>query len=350
MKLQLAAILSASALFFYACNDPAEDQSSDQTSQEVETVAIDTVQVRLDSLNQRIIADPVNADNYLERAHLYAEKGDVNRTLEDFSNALDADSTRDDVFFARGEYHYGRTDFELAVVDYQACVDLSPENTDCLLKLGEMQIHLQNYPKALEEINKALTVNEFLPFGYYMKGRIYKETGDTTLAASSYQTAIEVDPEYYDAYIEIGLLYASAKSDLAIEYYRTATEIKPQSIEAKYNLAYYLQSSGDRDANRYTQAFKQYKEILEIDPEFVPAYYNQGYIHLEYFQHYDSAITFFDQAADIYPAYYQAYYNRGLCYESLGNKQEALADYNRALSMQPDYTPAALAKGRVLGE
>jgi tetratricopeptide (TPR) repeat protein len=336
-------------LAFTAC-ETATDQDDSAASQTPTAPTSSPVDARLDSINDAIVGDPSNIALFVQRAALQNEAGARDEAYKDLDRALQIDSTSADVYFKRGNMYFEDQAFDKAIEDYRSCVQYDGDNTGCLLKLGQMETYLQNYTKAIQHINDALRNDEQLPMAYYLKGRIYKETGDTVLAASSYQTAIEVDPDFYDAYIEVGLLYAAAESDLALEYYRTATELRPQSVEAWYNMGLYLQQTGTKTNGRFYEAFDAYDKIIDIDPANATAPYNKGFIYLEYLQEYDSAATYFTRATELYPGYFQAYYNKGLALESLGRKEEALQEYNRALSLQPDYTPAALAKGRVLGE
>lgn len=341
-KFTTSLLLFGIIIILAACetNNQAEDT----------TTEVPTIDATLEELNKAILNAPNNADNYVRRANYYIENNQIEQAFGDFKLALLADSTRSDIYYQRAQLSYNLGKFPDATTDCERCIHHNASETNCLLMLGEINIHLQQYSIAFERINAALAINEQLPFAYYMKGRIYKETGDTSLAASSYQTAIEVDPDYYDAYIEVALLYASAKSDLALEYYSTAIDIRPTSVEARYNKAIYLQETGRRDKKRYYEAFDLYDQILEIDPQNATAAYNKGYIYLEYMQKYDSAGIAFTQAIELYPGYFQAYYNRGLCYESLNNPKLALEDYSKALTLQPTFDAAAIAKSRVLGE
>ena len=174
------------------------------------------------------------------------------------------------------------------------------------------------------------------------------ETGDTLTAASSFQTVVEVAPQRYDAYIQLGLLYAAAHDDLAIEYFETARSLKPNSIEALYDQAIFLQEHGDAEGGRYAEALSLYDRILELDTANASAAFNKGFVHLEYLAQYDSAAHWFEEAIARLPYYHQAHFNKGLALESMGRLQEALNAYNAALSFDPAYTPAAIAKGRVL--
>lgn len=302
----------------------------------------------LSAINQRIAADPGNYKNYLDRAKYYTSQGLFDNAFQDIARAVTADSTKAEIFLVKGDLYWKRQQIKEAYNEYARCIELDANNTDCLLNKAGIDIAYRNYDKARDQINSALKINEFLPYAYYLRGRMYKELRDTNMAASSYKTAIEVDPNYYDAYIEVGLLYAEQKNDLAKEYYNSAIAIKPASIEAWYNKAMFLQETGFKDKKRYNEAFACYDSILKIDKNFVASQFNKGYIFLEYKQQYDSAAYYFTNAIQQYPQYYQAYYNRGLSYESLNKRKEAEADYRMALSIQPDYTDAAISLNRIL--
>ncbi len=332
-----------SALFIGACNENNPQVAANEPA--APQVKFDST---LSSINARIEADPNNFKNYLERAEYFSQISNFVDALRDVERAMAIDSTQGEIFLKKGDIHSKMLDEKKAYKDYSQCILLEPKNTDCLLKKAYLDIVLKNYPLALSLINDALKINETLPYAYYLKGKLYKETGDTTLACSSYQTAIEVDPTYYEAYIEAGLLFHNRKHELAKEYYRSAIEVRPTSIEPWYNLAMFLQETGYKKNTNYKEAFACYDSILKIDPQFAAAPFNKGYIYLEYLQQYDSAAYYFSKSIDLFPKYYQAYYNRGLSNESMNKRQEAESDYRMALNIKPDYTEAARSLDRLL--
>ncbi len=327
-------------LAFVACDTPTKEEVV-SASQEVE-------ESELDRMNNAIIKDPNNLGLFLQRAELFRLEGRIDEALADYERALRLDSSHAEIFHQRGNLHYLNSKIELAVADFEKCVELDADNEGCLLKNAEIDLLLRNYKEALANINNAIRVNQNNAHAYFMKGMLYKETGDTATSASSYATAIELDPEFYDAYIQVALLYAYANDDLALEYYNSALELRPSSTEALYNKAMYLQENPKGNPLRYQDALACYRIIEEIDSTNAAASFNQGYIYLELLGHYDSAATAFTEAVTKYPTYYQAYYHRGLCYESLEREEDALKDYNRSLALKPDYTAAARAKGRIV--
>lgn len=342
-SLRFLALATAALLMAASCGETGHQEATTAAA----TPGTDST---LAALHARISADPGNFNNYLERARYLAGIDNFTDAFRDVERALQIDSTQAAIYIVKGELHWLLQDVRSAYDTYKKCAAIQPDDAACLLKKSAIDITLGNYEMALSQINHALRQNELNPEPYYLKGRLYKEAGDTTLSASSYQTAIELDPNYYDAYIEVGLLYHEKKHDLAEEYFTAAIDVKPKSIEAWYNKAMFLQETGFRDKARYDEARECYRQILGIDPKFAPAWFNQGYIDLEYQKDYARATEAFSRAVELNPGYYQAYYNRGLALEIQGKNREAEADYRKALSIQPDYTDAALALGRVLGE
>jgi len=328
-----------------ACDE--DPTVSGKTGQGTDVLAPDST---LSAINRRIAADPNNFQNYLDRAKYFSEIDNYTEAFRDINRALETDSTQGAIYVLKGQLHWLLQDVRSAYDTYKKCLSIQPDEIECLLKKSEIDITLGNFTVAMDHINNVLRQNDLLAQPYYLKGRLYKEKGDTTLSASSYQTAIELDPNFYDAYIEIGLLYAARKHDLAREYYSAAIEVKPRSIEAWYNKAMFLQETGFRQAARYDEAHSCYNSILEIDSLFAPAWFNKGFIELEYRGNYAEAANEFTKATQLNPTYYQAFYNRGLCNESLGKKVEAEQDYRKALALKPDYTEAAIALNRVLGQ
>ena len=191
-------------------------------------------------------------------------------------------------------------------------------------------------------MNEALRTDPNLAKGYYLKGWIYKETGDTTRAISSIRTAVEQDPSFYDAFIQLGLLHAAIDDDLALQYYNTALELRPRSVEALYNKGMFAQEHGQDSL-----ALACYDRIREIDPRNATAWYNAGWVRLEHLNDLEQAHADFDKAYRLLPGYHQAVFNRGVANERLGRLDSAAADYREALDLKPDFELAALGLQRL---
>lgn len=323
------------ALMMFGCQVPNDDS---------EAAAVPLSDERsLAALDSTILAAPNAPGGYHARAMWHMQAGNPKQALADFNLAIEADSTFAPAWENKSDLLFEMQAFEPCLSHVEACIRYIPESIPCHLRRAEFSIHLRQYENAFQDLNAALRINDQLHEAYWMKGKIYEETGADDKAASSYATAVEVNPDFFDGFITLGIFHAQRGNNIAEEYYLSAQELRPQSVEPLYNLALFLQEN-----SRHEEALSLYKKMLAIDPKNATAAYNQGFIFLEYLQAYDSASHWFQEALFRLPYYHQAFYNRGLALESLNELDSALHHYNEALRLQPDYTNAALAKERVL--
>lgn len=298
---------------------------------------------RTDSLEAAIIANSNTPEPYHQRALFKAKQGNPQGAFEDWGLALRADSTFAPAWENRTDMLYQMQNMEACLEELNACIRHASGSTACLLRRAEFNIHLGQFERAFHDLNEGLRINDQLHEAYWMKGKIYASQGNAEKAVSSYQTAVEVNPQFFDGFISLGLFLDQMKDPVAEEFYRSAIELRPQSVEAHYNLAMHMQESG-----RLSDALDTYRQILAIDSTNATASFNQGFIYLEYLANYDSAAYWFTEAIERLPYYHQAFFNRGLARESLGDRSGAISDYSEALRIKPDYTVAALAKDRAL--
>jgi tetratricopeptide (TPR) repeat protein len=71
---------------------------------------------------------------------------------------------------------------------------------------------------------------------------------------------------------------------------------------------------------------------------------------LEYsrFERYETALRYFRQAVVIAPRYSKAFYEMGNCLANLGQYDEAIALYDRAMDIDPLIADARIKKDRIL--
>jgi tetratricopeptide (TPR) repeat protein len=293
-------------------------------------------------INQKINGDPKNADNYNLRAAYFFKQNDLASASKDILDAITLDSTKSefyvtlsDIFFASGKSAQSKRSLEKSL-------QLDGENKEALLRMAELYLYVKDNKKSIEYLDKVLKIDMNLPKAYFIKGMNFKELGDTAKAISSFQTTIEQDVAYYNAYVQLGLLYAAKRNPLALKYYENALKIDPKSVEALYNTAMFLQEN-----NQLNKAIEVYTQLLKVDPQNKYANYNLGYIHYEYLKVYSEAVKHFSNAMACDSRYAEAVYMRGLCFEAMGDVQKASADYNLALTIAPGYDKPMLGLQRL---
>ncbi len=326
-------VFAVFSIIFFSCK-PGEEgivENSHRTDSLLKVIN----SPELATLNKKILDHPDDASLYNERARIYLQYKQFDEAINDSKRSLRLDSsnatyylTEADVFFAANETRNAKDVLEKVVKKF-------PENTDGLLKLGELYYFVKQYENAFSKINQALKVNENLAKAYYLKGNIYKEIGDTGKAISSLETAIEQDNKNYGTFLDLGLIYAAKKNALAFEYYDNAIRLNPLNSEALYAKAKLFQ-----DMNQIKDAVVLYNQILKHDSAHVFSLYNLGAIEFGINNNPQKAVEFFSKAINFNPKYAEAYFARGACYQALDDKNNAMADYKMSLQLIPNYEPA----------
>lgn len=310
-----------------ACTERAQDtESTDEISTPLTLAQID----------QEIIAQPRNAALFAKRARFNETRDSMAAALKDWQRAVAIDSTQAAWRIGLGDLYFRKVDIQRAEEQFMKAVRLAPDSTEARLKMAEIRLLDKDYPEAMRWANDALRLDKENSRAYFIKGWIHRQAGDTTLAISSYHTAVERDPGYYDAYIALGLIHSAKGDPLALEFYNTALDLRPQSVEGWYARGMYCQEQG-----LDSMAIASYAKIKEIDPKNATAWYNTGYVMLQHQQRYVDARVEFEKAILLLPNYANAYYNLGLTYEFEDQLNSAKAAYKQALVLQPDMDLAA---------
>jgi tetratricopeptide (TPR) repeat protein len=132
---------------------------------------------------------------------------------------------------------------------------------------------------------------------------------------------------------------------LAMEDYNKAIELDPNYADAYYNrgLAHY-------DLKEYERAIEDYNKAIELDPNYVNAYYNRGLAYY-YLMQYERAIEDYNKTIELDPNYAHAYNNRGIAYYYLMQYERAIEDYNKTIALDPNdadaYNNRGLARNKL---
>lgn len=207
-----------------------------------------------------------------------------------------------------------------------------PKNTKALVGIASTYTMIQDFDKSFQYINEALKIDKKYRDAYVLKGTNYLQLNNIKLAKSSYETATQQDPEFYQAYLALGDLYAAEENKIALQYYTTAAQLQPNDIGVLYKLAYAHQTFGN-----YNDALNVYRDMFQKDETFAMSLFQQGYIKHIHLNEIDSAMIYYNQAVLIEPKFVEAWHNLGLCYESKNNIPKALQSYSRALKLDPTF-------------
>ncbi|MFQ5480587.1 MAG: tetratricopeptide repeat protein [Thermodesulfobacteriota bacterium] len=105
---------------------------------------------------------------------------------------------------------------------------------------------------------------------YTLRGLTYESEGDLQLALNDYNKAISINPDLSDAYINRGIIYGKRSLfNLAIKEFSRAASLDPSNAKAYLNRGAAYMGTGD-----YGSAAADLKRAVELDPLNKEAQYN----------------------------------------------------------------------------
>jgi len=153
----------------------------------------------------------------------------------------------------------------------------------------------------------------------------------TEEAAQCYRRAIEIKPNFSEAYFNLGtLLQAMGKSEEAVRFYQHAIELNPEFAAAQNNLGMLLMELGNID-----KGIVCFRKAVEIDPNFAVAYNNLAH-GLNLLGNLGEAVHHCRHAIQIMPDFPEAHANLGKLQLGRGRFDEALNGFRVAAHLEPE--------------
>jgi tetratricopeptide (TPR) repeat protein/CHAT domain-containing protein len=179
---------------------------------------------------------------------------------------------------------------------------------------------------------------------WFERGNEQYEAGDFVGAIASYDKAVKIKPDLYEAWNRRGVVLCDElqRYEEALTSFDKAIEFKPDNDSAWYNRGIALVKLG-----RHEEAIAFYDKAIEIKPDYDDAWNNRG-VALDKLGEFEEAIASFDKAIEIKPDNDSAWLNRGVALDNLGQFEDAIASSDKAIEIKPDDDSAWLNRGVAL--
>lgn len=327
-------------------------------------------------------SNQVNALN--NRGLAYRQKGDPDRALADYSEAIKLDPKYGPAYNNRGQIYQDKRDHDRALADLDQAIRINPDATRYTNR-GRSHYDKRDVSKALADFDSAIKLDAKHAEAYYRRGIIAGDKDDHDAAIKDFSEAIRLFPRYADAYYQRASAWGEKdEHDRSIADYLEAIKLNPRWPAPYIDGAFRYNQKGDHD-----NAVKLANQVLAFMPEnsFALRQRADGYagkkqydlgiadltealrltnvdfidaqIHSQRAEIFrrkgddDRALADYADAIRLMPSFnrsaiVQAHYGRGYIYESRGDSDDAIAAYGAAIALTPTYAAALVNRGSVL--
>ncbi len=252
--------------------------------------------------------------------------------------ALSRRPTRAEYHFLHGRVRSFAGESREAVEAYRKAIDLSPKDKSYYLHLAMELGRLSDGDAALEEMERALSLDRGYADGYRVRGDLLGMAGRNDLAVAEYRQALDLSPGHNLARLGLGrALYRLGRYGEAIA---ELEQVMPRSRETSFLLARSYSST-----DQFPQAVYLLEHLASRPDAGADTFYYLGCARANAGR-YLLAIEALGACLERAPARWQAHLQRGHCHLALREYGKAMADYEKTGELNPDGPEASIALAR----
>jgi len=160
---------------------------------------------------------------FVNRGAAYNERGDNDRAIADYNEAIRLDPKRAKAFIGRGSAYSDKGDNDRAIADYSEAIRLDPKSGKALVGRGDVFSHKGDFERAIADYNEAIRLNPKSSLAYFARGRSYLFAGSVEKALADFNQASAHAPD--NAYSALWVDFVSRRNHLPSRLAQTNSQI-----------------------------------------------------------------------------------------------------------------------------
>ena len=136
------------------------------------------------------------SDPYFQRASSRFEKGEHDLAIADFTRALEIDKLPE-AYCGRGRAYHEQGKNDLAIADFTRAIELDDEDDEPYFHRAEVRVEREEYALAIADLNKAAELDPEGGEIYALRAYCHGKTGKQDKAAADYGKAMQLNPELF---------------------------------------------------------------------------------------------------------------------------------------------------------
>ena len=203
------------------------------------------------------------ATAYNNRGWSYSQKGDYDRAIADYDEAIRLNPKFGLALVNRGWSLERKGDYDRAIADYDEAIRLDPNYSLAYNNRGRIRHLRGEYDQAIADYDEAIRTDPKDATAYINRCDAYNRKGEPDRAARDCEAAIKLDRNAASAYASRGdTFYQKGQYDPAIRDYDKAIRLEPRLGWARVHRGLVYEKKGDKERAR-----TDYTTALAIPPE-----------------------------------------------------------------------------------
>ncbi|WP_310424847.1 tetratricopeptide repeat protein [Chamaesiphon sp. VAR_48_metabat_135_sub] len=234
--------------------------------------------------------------------------------------------------------------YQIALLSLNQHLETYPQDPNGYCYRGICYERLEKFPEALADFDRAIALQSRQHVFHHARGRTRQKLGDLKGALADFNVTIDLKPRaaVYDDRSEIHRCLGNHLE--ALQDCDRAIELNPKFIDAHFRRGLTYAELGDLQL-----ALVNYTSTIDLDPHHINAWTQRSWI---YFRQKDYPRAKLDcQAVNAFgKSYFWSNYILGVVNSLLGLKNNAIANFSKAIEISPNYVSARYHRGIVYHE
>ena len=224
--------------------------------------------------DELIKANPKGGRLFTQRASAWWARGERQRALADFDQAIQLGYVEAHAFTSRGMFHTAMGNLDAALKDFGQAIEKDDKDEVPYINRAAVYMAQNKIDLSLRDYGRAIELNPKKSDNYQQRAVAHKMKGDLDSALADFDKALELNPKHVPALMGRGYIwYQQEKHKQAVADFAAVIALAPGSAAAYNNRGFNQQRLGDGKA-----ALADYNRALELAPEYALAYQNKAWL------------------------------------------------------------------------
>ena len=301
----------------------------------------------------------------IENKHIYAHLGAAYIGLKAYHEAIDAlqnaialDADLVDAHYNLGYAYVEQGHYDQAIPHLERAIAIAPNLKRAHYHLARSHRELGNLEAATHAVTETLRLDpnyqrahelaNSIKQAHYNRGITYLNDERYSEAVTAFQNAIALDPDFTTAHYNLGLTY------LKMETYPRAVDAlqKTTTLDRNYKAAYHALALAYLGQQELGKARDAARDALKLDPNYQPARSLLEAIDPNFTPSETQSATPSEPAQPVkqqptVKPRQETHYELGIAYQNSKMHTEAIAEFQKAIDLDPDFIAAHTSLGEV---